>query len=307
MFQEYFKLQYKRIYRSLRDWGFSPLLSLFLIPIIGILFVFYIQYKTEYPGPVLIVLGTVLINGVNQKQKLDFLRNSLGDKLLGKIRLIEGLLIVIPLGLICLLWLKDGISAMILLCIGVLQSLVRVDFFPKISFPSLYALWPFEFTVGFRKTWFILLFGLSLVFIAHQSENVNLVFLSILLGSICFISFYAEPEHEYYVWIFNTTINRFLLIKIWTAFVCSSLYYLVILGLSFLCFNKIEFPVLILIAFSYLILFEMILSKYANFPHPISIPDSILLIISIIVPPFVIFTIPFFYKKSVRHLKSWLQ
>jgi hypothetical protein len=58
---------------------------------------------------------------------------------------------------------------------------------------------PFEFTAGFRKTFYVFLIAYVLTYIQVSVGNFNLgVFSVLLIGITCF-SYYSKVENDYFV------------------------------------------------------------------------------------------------------------
>lgn len=109
------------------------------------------------------------------------------------------------------------------------------------------------------------------------------------------LTYYSELEADYYIWIHAQKPKGFLWHKIKTSLFYSSILSLPICGA--LCgfyphYSHIILAVQIL-GYSYLSCF--ILARYAAFPHPISLPQSILFAVCFVMPPLLLLVIPFFY------------
>ena len=141
---------------------------------------------------------------------------------------------------------------------------------------------------------------------AVLSGNFNLgIFALILILFIC-MTYYTDPENEFFVWIFSMTPKGFLFHKIKIALLFSTL-----LSLPVTIVLSIFFPgnIIAVIGFQclgYLYLIAVILAKYSVYPVKINLPQFVLLAVSIPFPPLLLVLLPFFYLKSVTRLNDLL-
>jgi hypothetical protein len=165
---------------------------------------------------------------------------------------------------------------------------------------------PFEFTVGFRNTFYIFPIAYILTCIAISVDNFNLGIFSLLLVFLVAFSFYTQPENEYFVWSFALTPKQFIIEKIKTALLFTSIVSLpIVLTLCFFYYTNID----ALIAF-YIIgcifLITIISAKYSAYPDQINLPEGIIIAICISFPPLLLVFAPYFYLKAIKKLQRYL-
>jgi hypothetical protein len=141
---------------------------------------------------------------------------------------------------------------------------------------------------------------------AVWASNFNLGVFSLALPFLISLTFYIHPENEFFVWSFSMSPGQFLIYKIRTAIVHSTILSLPIVGaLGFFFFAQIEILLLVQVL-GYATLTTIILAKYSAYPNPMNLPQIILVAISIQVPPVIILMIPIFYQQSVKRLNRFL-
>jgi len=73
---------------------------------------------------------------------------------------------------------------------------------------------PFEFIIGFRTAIGMIGFAYFLTIMGISVGNFNLGIFSLLVVFLTSFSFYAQPDSQFYVWIFSHSSATFLLDKI---------------------------------------------------------------------------------------------
>jgi hypothetical protein len=165
---------------------------------------------------------------------------------------------------------------------------------------------PFEFSVGFRNTFYLFIIAYLLTFIAIFYDNFNLGVFALLMVIVIPFSYYLTPENDYFVWIFNCSPKQFLLTKIKTGILYSSmLSFPIALVLGYRYFTNIE-VILLSIFLGYFYLIAMVLAKYASYPNEIGFPEVTIIITSLFFPPMLFAIIPYFFIRSTKRLTSIL-
>jgi hypothetical protein len=192
--------------------------------------------------------------------------------------------------------------------IAVAAFLALTSFTKKTNFtlPTPFGRKPFEFAVGFRGAYPAFILAYFLAFMSARVDNFNLGIFALLLIFLVCITFYLNPENEFYVWIFNLSPGRFLLKKISVALLYSTLLTLPV-SFAMVVFFPGELPVIAgFQALGYIYLATIIILKYSAFPNQVNLPQTIILALTIWFPPALIGVVPYFYLKSVKRLKLYL-
>lgn len=291
--------------RKLKDFGLEPIMGYLLILACFIGLSIYLFHKTEFAQYVYIPISLVLTSKLSEIGRNDFLKLCFSDKYYKLVRVVENFAASFPF-LIFLLYKQTLIGSVILVAVSLLLGLSSFKTSLNFTIPTPFYKKPFEFTVGFRNTFFIFLIAYILTFIAISVDNFNLGIFSLLLIFIVVIGFYPKLENEYFVWSFALTAKQFIVEKIKTA-----LFYTTILCLPIvltLCFFYYTNIVLIL-AFYFIgcvFLITIIFAKYAAYPNEMNIAEGIIISISVAFPPFLFVFAPYFYTKALKKLERFL-
>ena len=304
--KEYFKLQYKITNRRFKDSGFEPLLAYIILTLAFIGLSVYLFYKTEFAEYIYSLCSLTLISKFSEIKRTEFLRLCFGDKKLKKIRITENLIITLPF-FIFLIYKQLFFSAFILIILTIIFALASFRTNLNFTIPTPFTKKPFEFTTGFRNTFYLILAAYILTSIAVSANNFNLGIFAMLFVFAITLSYYTKPETVYYVWVYNLNAKFFLFNKIKTAMLFS--FYLtfpiaLVLGIFF--HQNINVLLLFfLIGWAFLVC--MIVSKYSAYPDELNIMQGILLAICIWFPPLLIVLIPYLFRKSEIRLSSLLK
>jgi hypothetical protein len=300
--KDYFKLQFVMTNRKIKEVGLNPLVGYLLGLTAFVLLSAYIFQKTEFAKYLVILSCLSLQFKLTEKNRTDFLRSTFGDKIKMKIRVLENVMLCIPF-VAALAYNGFGYEASILFCCSVILALFSFHSNFNFTIPTPFSKKPFEFSTGFRKTFFIFPIAYALTVLALNVDNLNLGIFSFLLVFLTSLSYYAKPEHEYFVWVHAETPQVFLITKVLNAAKNATLLAVPIL-ISLLIAYPSEFELILLFfLFGLLLLWTVILAKYAAYPGEMNIPEGIVMACSLYFPPLLLAIIPFFYIKSRTKLK----
>jgi hypothetical protein len=302
----YFTLQLKMLNRNISEFGLPPIIGYLLGFIAFLGLSWYLFMKISYANYIYPLIGLSFLSTLNGLARNDFLQSCFSNRQYFQVRLIENILLVLPF-VAFLLFKNNIIIALGMLVISGSFAFFRTKNSFQWSIPTPFYKYPFEFTVGFRKTFFVFIGAYVLTYIAISVENFNLGIFALILSCFTTLSFYAEPEEDYFVWIFSKTPKSFLFSKIKIALLSLTLLCLPIwisLGIAFTENLRVLF---IFQGLGYLYLVTVLLAKYSAFPRKISVPQGFLLAFGVWLPPLLILIIPFFYKKSIQQLNNILE
>jgi hypothetical protein len=176
----------------------------------------------------------------------------------------------------------------------------------SVTIPTPFTRQPFEFLTGSRKTFLYLLFGYFLMVMAMLYKNYNLGIFSLLFHYLIYLSYYAQPENEFFVWIHSLTPERFLLRKIQMSMLHSTMISIPIFVALVLAFPAETGWSFLFLLMGFTALITVILAKYAAYPRQINLPQIILLFLGIYFPFLMLGIIPYFYRQSIRKLNEYL-
>ena len=292
--------------RKLEDAGFNPLLAYFLLTTLFVGLSIYLFHKTEFAEYIYLLLALTLVGKFSETRRIEFLKICFADIQLKKIRITENLICSIPF-LVFLLYKQLFISAGLLLVMVTILALVNFRTTFNFTIWTPFSKRPFEFTIGFRNTFYLFFAAFALTIIAVSLSNFNLGVFAMFLAFATTLSYYSKPENEYYVWTYNLKPKAFLFSKIKTALLFSSSMALPI-ALILAIFNPQNIGMLLiffLIGWAFLI--SIIVSKYAAYPDEMNITQGVFVALCIWFPPILIVIIPYLFKQSQNRLSGLLK
>lgn len=303
--KEYFLLQFKMLNRKMIDFGLPLLIGYALLLFVFVLLSNYLFGKTEFAVYAYGLIAFSFVSILSEPRRNDFLKSVYNKYNYKKLRILENILYCLPFTLF-LIYKKQFIFSIIINFFVVLITLFNFSTNLNITIPTPFSKNPFEFTVGFRKTFYVFPIAYFLTYISVSVGNFNLgVFSMLLIGITCF-SYHSKTENEYFVWNYNLSSKEFLLEKMKTCltyFSILSLPIIISLGISF--FNQINI-LIVFILLSYAYLTAIIFAKYSSFPNEMSLSQVILIGLSFMFPPILLIFIPLFYSQSIKKLNTIL-
>lgn len=299
---DYFLLQYKMSNRKMAGLGINPLLAYILCFAGFVLLAIYLFETTEFAKYVVMLSSLIVLIGLSEHQRAEFLLITFGDFKKKMIRIVENMLCIIPfVAILCYHHAFKASLGLFVLSILMASFSLKTKF--KFTIPTPFSKYPFEFTIGFRQSWLVLTGSYVLTIIALIVDNLNLGIFSLLLLFLIASSYYSKLENELYVWVYTDQAKDFLWRKLKSATI--NICILSSPGLfGLLLFYPSRF-VLILLFFCLGLVFlcTLILAKYAAYPRGINLPLGILVASSLYFPPLLLAVLPFLYVKSVKKLK----
>lgn len=301
----YFQLQRRRIRRKVAEWGLPVPVSYGFIGVLFVGFSLYAIAKGDWGANLYAVLGLSMTTFLNGERRLDFLKSifSLADY--RRMRLLENVSVIAPFSLMLLL------SGELWMALALFPAAILIVLWPfkpvfGAAIPTPFSRWPFEYAVGFRKAWPFLVAVYGITGIAFWVDNYALGLFASWLIYLITLSFHYLPEHEFYIWIYHHTPQRFLRLKTGRAILFSTVLCMpVIVPLCFFYPDRmLETAWIVPVGCVYLA--ALILAKYSAYPHEMSVPSFFILTTGIFFPPFLVLFIPFFYRKAIRQLRTIL-
>lgn len=303
---EYFLLQYKMTNRKLSDWGINPLVA-YVLMVVGFIFLSeYLYSVTEFANYVVLLAALSILTKTSETKRNDFLLILFGNSKYRTIRIIENVCISLPFALL-LLYHNAYIESASLLLAGIVLAGLAFKFNLNIAIPTPFYKKPFEFTVGFRNTFYLFPFAYALTAIAISVDNMNLGIFSMLLVVFISLTYYAKPEDEYFVWSYSSKPGKFIFDKIKTGTIYATALSLPIL-ITLAIFYPLKADEIVLFAIIGLsFLWTTVLAKYAAYPNQMGLPEGVLIAMCVYYPPLLIAVIPYFYYQSVKKLNFYLK
>ncbi len=223
-----------------------------------------------------------------------------------KIRLTENIISTLPF-LLFLIFKSNYISAFVVLSISCSLSFINIENKFNFTLPTPFKKNPYEFILGFRKTWIFLICTILLAIAAIQVNNFNLGAFALICSLLVCSSYYSPIENEFYVWMYSLKPSEFIFQKIKIL-----LLHIIILNMPISLILTFYFPTKLLIlsiifAFGILASITSLLMKYSIFPQKTSISLGIIVAFSFINFPLLLITLPYLYRKTRTNLKTVLE
>lgn len=301
----YFLLQFKMINRHLAGFGIHPVVGYPLIIVLFTGFSIFLFEKTAFAEYIFMATGLSFVAKLSGTERNQFLKSCFMANDYLKVRLLENVIIILPFVIFLVIKLFY-IQALITLILAGFLSVTTFGSRSGLTIPTPFGKKPFEFATGFRGSFPLIILAYFLAIMSVAAENFNLGIASLILVFLVCMSYYLNPENEFYVWIFNSHPGRFLFIKIKTAIIYSTLLTLPVIIAEVIYFSDKGLIIAAFQALGYLYLTTVILAKYSAYPHQVNLPQIIILAVSAWFPPLLLAVVPFFYRKSVSRLKNIL-
>ena len=287
------------------DFGLPLLIGYTLLPFVFILLSNYLFEKTEFANYIYGLFALSLVSKLSEPKRNDFLKSIFNKSKYKKLRILENIIYCLPFTLYLIYQKQFVFSAMLILCVIIIM-LFNFSTNLNVTIPTPFSKKPFEFTVGFRKTFYVFPIAYFLAYISISVGNFNLgVFSMLLIGLTCF-SYYSKIENDYFVWNYNLSSKEFLIEKTKTCLIFFTLLSLpIIIALSISFFKEIDILIVFILLF-YAYLTTIIFAKYSSFPNEMNMSQGILIAISFMFPPILLIFIPLFYSQSVKKLNTVL-
>ena len=298
-------LQFKLLNRNIRDFGMHPLLAYVLIfGLIAGLGTLIFQRLPNYAPYIIIGICISIQMRLSQKQRSNFLQIVYGNKTKHLLRITENLIISIPL-VVLLLVENQYIAAVALPIASAILAFIDLNS-KSIVLPTPFSKSPYEFTVGFRKSFLFILMVYCLSVISVCVNNLNLGLFSVFVLYIICATYYGKVENEYYVWIFAESPNKYLTHKILTAIKNTFLMAFPMMALLTAFSPENWWIVLLVTAIGMILVIAFLLAAYSTYPPGEIGILELIFILAVFIPPFVLVVIPYFYVRSINRLKNTL-
>ncbi|MBL7814437.1 MAG: hypothetical protein JNL70_05480 [Saprospiraceae bacterium] len=175
------------------------------------------------------------------------------------------------------------------------------------TIPTPFGNFPFEFTIGFRKSFVLIIAIYALTGIAIYVGNFNLGLFVLLGVGLLGAFFYNTTEPYFFIWIDSRDEKDFILYKIKVAILYTTLLALPIS--TALAFSH-PHDIWLILGFqilSYLYVVLGLLGKYAAYPSDLNLKQAFAIALCYMAPPVLVFIIPLFYKHALDRLKPILK
>ena len=313
-YKHYFSWQFKLFSRSIRQFGLTPAVGyVFLASVVIVLPALLWPQKAYFPW-IYAAVGLLATNPLHSNGRIEFLKTCYSKRDFLFLHTTENLMFVLPFCFVLLIH-KQFLLTFGLLVIAILIALAACWNRKKLNFPPLptpFSKRLFEFALGFRVSFPLVLFLYYVVLMAIVHDNFNLGIVAVYVIVITCMGYYTTMEPDYYVWLHNDNPKRFLFQKLKTAILYAFALVVVPIVALTVFFSEFIWILLLAILIGFLNLAITILLKYKEFPKPFHIGDGLLLaacVICPLYPPLVLLPIPLtfhLFGKAKQNLNNYL-
>ena len=304
--KEYLLLQCRMNNRKLRDAGLPPAVGYVLILAVFIGISYLLFSKSQYAQYIYPLLALTLLSPLSEIRRCEFLRTTFGDAQYRKLRIVENLIIVLPF-ILFLLYKQALLMAGALPVAAAMLALNTYSSSLALTVPTPFGRKPYEFTVGFRGTFFLFIVAYGLAGIAAVVGNFNLGIFALLIVFAITLSYYNTPEDEYYVWQHSLSPKAFLLMKYKTALRYATLLSVPALAILSIAFYADMHYILLFQLLGYAYIACMIAAKYSSYPNEMNVPQAVLLAIGFCLPPALLIVFPYFISRALQRVQPILK
>lgn len=306
MVKAYFGLQYQMLHRKFRDAQFNPWLAYLIIAIAFVGFSLLLFSKTTFAPYIYILTAFAFIGNLSASHRTEFLEICYGKWQMQKIRMLENLICSIPF-FTFLLYQQYYLAGGILLLLTVILALINFRTTLSFTIWTPFSKRPYEFSTGFRNTFYLFFAAYTLCLIAVTTQNFNLGAFAMFLVFATTWTYYLKPENEYYVWNFSQKPKAFLWGKFRTAMLYSASLAMPLAIVLSIYFPENIYLLLLFFALGWAFLMFMMVNKYSAYPKEINLFQGILIVVSFWFPPMLVVLIPFLFSRSQNRLSSLLK
>lgn len=297
----FIQLQAKRIIRHLKDFGINPAFGIGLIALVFVGSSYAIFSYTQYAPILYVLIGLSVLNSAGSAIRFEMLKSSLSEFDYFKIRFLENLIMAFPF-LIFLLIKQAFLGVSLLFVLSILLVFSEKTQSYNFKIPTPFTKTPFEFPIGFRKSYLAFIFLYGITAIAVSVGNFNLGIFALLGIMLVCMFFYSILEPDYYVWVYNEGPRAFLKIKMKEGVLNSLKSTLPIVIALLIFFPSNYWIVLGFLVLGQLYLIANVLLKYAYYPDNSEVYQAVLFPILFLFPPLLLVVIPFYYQKSIENI-----
>jgi hypothetical protein len=301
----YFELQYHRLHRWMLDAGLPVWLGYVLGSVLFVFGSFLLFQKTEYAAVIYTLIAVQLCLALGEVNRTTFLKIHYSESLYLWLRRVENSLVAFPFALFLL---AKGYPLFAVMVGGAAFLLASLAFRQRWSWvlPTPFSRRPFEFSMGFRGTWHLILLAYFLVGMAVWVGNFNLGIAALLFLFLVFSGYYTWQEPIIYVWYHRGTPINFLQRKAVEAWMHATVGVIPLVAALVFVFPEKGIIVLLALLLGYVLVGTMLLAKYAAYPASIGLKQGILIALGLYPPILLLLVAIYFYRVAKKQLNIHL-
>jgi hypothetical protein len=302
----YFTLQAKMIWRRIGGWGLNPYLAVLLM-VAGYVFLSEMLFsKTEYAPHVLLLSMVAMQMRLLNKNRNEFLALTFPANQFRIIRWVENMLIALPF-IISMLIHAEYVEVLMAVAVSSILIFTTTKTRTSVVIPTPFAKRPFEFIIGFRNSYVLIVLAYLLLIGSYSFQNSNWGIVSFVFLTLLILNFFSKPEDEMFVWNYSKKPSQFLLYKIIQSLRQASLLMIPMIVALLLVYPQDYIKIISFLGLAFVYIITIILAKYSAYPNEMNVPQGVLIAMSLYFPPMLIVVIPYFYIQSTKNLHFLLK
>ena len=201
----------------------------------------------------------------------------------------------------------EFIIGIVMITTTIITALFSIRNTHNIYIPTPFSKKPFEFCVGFRKTFYLFPLCYALAIISAKVGNFNLGLFALIPILLMATNFYTKIEPNFYIWNHNLSPKEFLNQKIKLGILQLLSLQLPIILILIISFPKKIDILLISLLVSSLAISTRISVKYAiKNPSKVNLEEIIYYLSLGILFPTLLILLPYYYKQAIQKLSTIL-
>jgi hypothetical protein len=265
---------------------------------------YFLAQRTPLAGWGILIALFIVLLPLTSKERYDHLRLIFKSKEVFKVRLIENALLSLPF-MISLVWVDwmAAVGAIIVVFGLTVKPLGRLI---PYSIPTPFNRIPVAFPSGFRRLLIVHLLSWVICVFAITIDNYNMGLFSIILNWLLIYAYYGKIEPLEYVWM-NSSTPKNLIVNRMREGLLGALMLILPFVICFIILDPSQWYLPVAILFlGVLNLWNVILSMLGDFPEETTIPNGIIVALSLMLPPLLLVSLFYFYAKAKNNLKTIL-
>jgi predicted histidine transporter YuiF (NhaC family) len=293
----YLGLQWRMWCRHMVAFGLSPWVVVIIAPVLFWVGSEYIWRKLAAPQYIYSSIGVLVAWTATTEKRNEFISTIFTQSDYTVLRMVEHVIMLLPFS-IFLCAKSQYICAASILVIGMMMHMHIGRSWTWPTVPTPFGRYPYEMTVGFRRSWWLILSMYALIAWGLWIHNHNLSLFGLMVIGLITSTYYLYTEPVYFVWIHAMKEDRFITHKLsvgmwyqaWLVWPAAFLLLALAPDIRWLCIG-------VMIG-SALYLATCMLVKYTCYPMEVNLVYSFLLMICLFIPPMMLIALPFIYQRA---------
>ena len=206
--KSYFSLQYEMLKRHVHEFGIPPYLGFGLATLFFVTSSMLLFYKTSFASYIYFTIALLIVSKASDKKRNDLLKTIFLKQEYERIRSLENIILTLPFA-IFLIATGNILFSILLVVAAFFMVFIQLSNRLNYAIPTPFYKSPFEFIVGFRTSYVLVVVAYVFTIIGVAVGNYNLGVFSLVMIVLTSLTFYGQSENMFYVWIFDCSPRHF--------------------------------------------------------------------------------------------------